>query len=391
MVSIGMTPSAGQSLRTYFLRSLGTLLAMVLSYTAWYIVDGRTAGVLVFFFLFCHGYVWIILKYPAILPIGQIGQVTMVLILGYELQVRKLGIQQSESSGQSYYPIYLLAPIRLATVLAGLFVAWVFTIFPYPITEHARLRKNLGSAFYLLANYYSVVHETLKLRLSGGLGDQRLKDSPGRRLDKSRYSIYAKCNILLSSLRAQAAFIKYDIPIGGKFPFEQYNRIIALLGDTLNFMALVSTTSVTFSNLEGDHEGGSRWLQNLRRIIGEANLTSQAVTSVLTLLSAAIINKQALPPYVRLPEPYALSQKLDAIDSDVLSVRHIAEPGYASFACIQIVTKNLHDEMKELLASVKELVGELDFSYHIVSTNDRGANELEGTLTYTKSRTDKVD
>lgn len=390
MVSIAMSPSAGQSLRTYLLRSLGTLAAMVLSYIAWYIVDGHTAGVLVFFFLFCHGYIWLMVVHPAILPIGQVGQITLVLIIGYELQVNKIGLQQAQSNGQTYYPIYTLAPIRLATVLAGLFVAWVFTIFPYPITEHARLRTNLGSAFYLLANYYSVVHETLKLRLAGRLGDQKLKDSPGRRLDKSRHKIYAKCNLLLSSLRTQSEFVKYDIPIGGKFPEEIYERIIGLLSDTLNFMALISITSATFADLDrgsaSERESGSRWLQNLRRIVGEANLTSQAVTSVLTLLSAAIINKQALPPYVRLPEPYALSQKLDALDSDVLSVRHIAEPGYASFACTSIATNNLNDEMKDLLAAVKELVGELDFSYHIVSTKEDGAEEPEGTLTYTKTR-----
>lgn len=284
-----------------------------------------------------------------------------------------------------YYPLYQLAPIRLATVLAGLFVAWIFTIFPYPITEHSRLRKNLGSSFYLLANYYSVAHETLKVRLSGKQGDIASKRSPGRRLDKARHKIYTKCNILLSDLRAQSVFVKYDIPVGGKFPAEQYERIVGLLQDTLNFMALIATTSATFADLHDDEEG-SRWLKDFRRIITEANLTSQAVTSVLTLLSAAIVNKQALPPYVRLPEPFTLTKRLDELDSDVLSVRHIAEPGYASFACIQIVTKNLTDEMKELLAAVKELVGELDFSYHIVSATNESSDQLEGTLTYTKER-----
>ena len=57
---------------------------------------------------------------------------------------------------QAYYPVWELGLIRLATVLGGLFVAWVWTIIPYPITEHSQLRKNLGSSLYLLANYYSV-------------------------------------------------------------------------------------------------------------------------------------------------------------------------------------------------------------------------------------------
>ena len=54
MTSIAMAPSAGQSLRTFFFRLLGTTIAMVLSLIAWYIVDQNTAGVLVFYFLFLH-------------------------------------------------------------------------------------------------------------------------------------------------------------------------------------------------------------------------------------------------------------------------------------------------------------------------------------------------
>lgn len=62
----------------YIMRSLGTLVAMALSYVAWYIVDGHTAGVIVFFFIFCHGYIWLMIKYPSMLIVSQIGQITMV-------------------------------------------------------------------------------------------------------------------------------------------------------------------------------------------------------------------------------------------------------------------------------------------------------------------------
>lgn len=49
IISIGMSPASGaQSLRAFLLRILGTALALLLSWVAWYIVDQQTAGVIVF-------------------------------------------------------------------------------------------------------------------------------------------------------------------------------------------------------------------------------------------------------------------------------------------------------------------------------------------------------
>ncbi|KAI7092928.1 hypothetical protein KC352_g40066, partial [Hortaea werneckii] len=226
MISISMNPSAGQSLRNFVLRILGTFVFMLLSWVAFYIVDGKTAGVLVFYFIFLHLGVYVILKRPEILPVGMIGQITITLILGYELQVRQIGVEVATSNGQAYYPIYILAPIRLATVCGGLFLAWIWTVFPYPITEHSQLRQGLGRSLYLLANYYSVVHESVRTRLRGGEGDITLKDSPGYKLDKARQKVYSRCSTVLTGLRTQASFVKFDIPIGGKFPRERYQAII---------------------------------------------------------------------------------------------------------------------------------------------------------------------
>jgi hypothetical protein len=97
-------------------------------------------------------------EFPRFLPIFLVAIVTQVLIIGYELQVRVLGIQASEASGQPYYPVYLLAPYRFACVAGGSFVAFIWTIFPYPLSDASWLRKDLGVALHLLASYYSVVH-----------------------------------------------------------------------------------------------------------------------------------------------------------------------------------------------------------------------------------------
>lgn len=208
MVTISMSPSAGQSVFSFLLRILGTFAAMVTSYIAWYIVDGHTAGVLVFFFFFVGWGFFIVKNYPRIVPVGMIFSVTNTLIIGYELQVKKIGIATSVTNGQAYYPIYELAPYRLATVCAGLFVAFVWTIFPFPISEHSELRKNLGSSLYLLANYYSVISETVKVRVRGDESDMSDKKSPARKLEKMRQTVFSKSILLLQALRTHSDFTR---------------------------------------------------------------------------------------------------------------------------------------------------------------------------------------
>lgn len=383
MTSIGMQPSAGQSLRNAFFRIAGTGLFMLAAWVCWYIVDGETAGVLVFYFIFLHIGPWIIIKYPAYTTLGMIGPITMTLILGYELQVHKIGIEIATSNGQAYQPAYLLGPIRLATVTGGLFLGWLWTIFPYPVSEHAELRKSLGSSLYLLANYYSVMHETVRARLRGIDENPNIKGSISQRLEKSRRTIFGKCTLLLSGMRSRTGFIKFDIPLGGKFPKKQYEQIIEQMQSMLNFMALVSYASTSFTDLQNhtdDSENQTEWLRTFRKLIGETGVTSQAITTLLTLMSASVANGQPLPPYLRVPEPFRYTEKLDEMDMDLLSVKHIAEPGYASFAVTQLGTKCVIDDLKKLLEDVRDLVGELDFSYHVVSTDD--AEDVEETVTF---------
>jgi hypothetical protein len=232
-----------------------------------------------------------------------------------------------------------------------------------------------------------VVHETVQLRLTGIQSDMNDKKSPGRQLEKVRLKIFSKCHLIISGLRTQSSFIRYDIPVGGKFPVKQYQALLADLQNVLNFMALISVASMPFYELneESERNHGSEWLQNFRKVIGEAKLTTQSITTLLSLLSSSITSGNPLPPYLRVPEPYQLSERLDKLDRDILSIRHIAEPGYASFSVIQIGTKSLLDDLHRLLDGVKELVGELDFSFHIISTTDKSREESEETLTYTTS------
>ena len=114
----------------------------------------------------------------------------------------------------------------------------------------------------------------------------------------------------------------------------------------------------------------SQWLSDFRRLVKEANVTSRETTTLLTLLSASVASGQPLPPYLQAPEPYRLSAKLESLDAGILSIRHMAEPGFAAFAVMQISTKCINDDLKALLADIRELVGELDFSFHLIGSQE---------------------
>ena len=105
-------------------------------------------------------------------------------------------------------------------------VAFVWTFFPYPLTARSQLRQDLGVSLYLLANFYSIVHTTIGLRLKGAEGDMESKESPGRKLAKARGRVYVKELALLAGLRQHSAFTAWEPTFGGKFPKQQYDAII---------------------------------------------------------------------------------------------------------------------------------------------------------------------
>ena len=226
MVAISMTKTAGSGIYGQFLRFGGTVLAMTASYIIWYIVDQHTAGIIVFFAISMFFYHYPLVKHPDTIVVPMIGMVTVVLIVGYELQVKKIGIPISISNGQVYHPLYELAPYRLATVIGGLAVAFIFTHFPSVITVRHQLRDDLGAALYLLGNYYCSVHQTISLKIRGTEGDPRDGRSPGRRLQKARSRLFAKQIILLEGLKKHRKFMAWEPVIGGKFPQASYDKLI---------------------------------------------------------------------------------------------------------------------------------------------------------------------
>lgn len=237
---------------------------MVLALVIWYIVVGHPPGVLVFLWVSLACTTYFLITFPkftiiAILTIVTQGTsllllllfslssdlptantTSQVLILGYELEVKKVGKAVATSNGQPAYPTSLLAPYRLACVSGGMFVAFIWTFIPYPLTSRSVLRKDLGSSLYLLANFYSIVHTTCSLRMRGldsdrdevaGKSKKEKKKRGGKKsevgkLDRARRDVYTKVLALLAGLRQHSKDTVWEPSFGGKFPRRQYDEII---------------------------------------------------------------------------------------------------------------------------------------------------------------------
>lgn len=95
--------ASGQSVFGFFCRVTATCLAMISSFAIWYIPDQKTPGVIVFLWLFIFVEYYFI-KFPRLMSAVIIMITTQLVIVGYELQVRKIGKNVATLSGQPYYP-----------------------------------------------------------------------------------------------------------------------------------------------------------------------------------------------------------------------------------------------------------------------------------------------
>jgi hypothetical protein len=150
-------------------------------------------------------------------------------------------------------------------------------------------------------------------------------------------------------------------------------------------MSLVSFASQAYT--EVDPSGNTKWSDDFRRLIGSIQPTSHEITLVLTLCSAAIRSGEPLPPFVPKPQPFELTTRLEEMDKDILSVRHINEPGYAAFAVMQLSSRCISGDVHRLLSAVRELVGELDFTLRLVK-KDTDSGESESPKDDEKSKAD---
>ncbi|KAJ5653065.1 hypothetical protein N7490_000068 [Penicillium lividum] len=375
MIAISMTSTVGSAVYGQSMRLLGTTIGMLLSYIDWYIVDQQPAGVLVFV-----GITMFLSHYPLIRfsthPVPpMVEMVTVVLIVGYALQVKKAGVIFSEANEQAYHALYVLSPYRLATVVVGIGVAFVFTYFPSVTTVKTWFRRDLASFLYLLAHYYSSVYTTNLMIVKGLAGDHDDKKSLGRILEKARTRVLVKEIVLLQAMEEHTWFFSWEPTTGGKFPRDAYHKLAEHARNVLQFSVTLVEIADSF-HLAGPLSSEPA-LEDIGQLMASLDLKSHEVTFLLMTLSGAIKTGSPLPLYLKAPKirlPMELQAAAAVSNESLFGIKSFNQPGFSAVASIEMTMMALEHNLSQLLSETKNLVGELHLLTNIVHSKDLPAN-----------------
>lgn len=287
-ILLSLDRTAGASTLKLLFRFLGTVASMIASYILWYICDQKTAGIIVFLWvwLFIIGYV--MCRYPQLAPAGFIAFIAAIVMNANELQVRKLGKDQIIADGQAIYPPYIIFPYRLAIVTSGIVVAYFWTLFPKPLPEHTELRKELADAVLNLAVLGTSLSQVMSNRLSASRTPQ--SDREVDKLVADRRETLRRHQMLISRIQATMKTITWEFSLGGKFPLEPYRRMVELvsrLGDLLTLTGYVSRALDGGKLANASDEDGHAARQHL---------APQGLATRLVVLCSALTNAHPLPP-----------------------------------------------------------------------------------------------
>lgn len=223
--------------------------------------------------------------------------------------------------------IYLLGPHRLACVAGGCLVAFIWTIFPSPLTDRTWLRRDLSATLYLVANYSSIINSTLQTKLSEQAGDVNIKGTPAHQLFKFRSKIFGKLMMLIPSMSQHSEWQKWEPTIGGRFPREVYDEIILRSNRIVAYLTLMSYTITNpihapakikpyaSQNQIASPRASSvavypKWDSQVAELVMTLEPTHHTILSTLTLLSNSLLSGQSLPPFMPLPRPYEITRRL---------------------------------------------------------------------------------
>ncbi|KAJ6785522.1 hypothetical protein PWT90_03813 [Aphanocladium album] len=290
LLSMGRT--SGSSTFLLMCRLLGTTASMAASYVIWYIVDQRTAGVLVFLWLWFMVISFLMVRFPALFSIWFVALIAAIVMIGIELQNAKIGTDVVEKSGQTVYAPYIIFPYRLAIVTLGVITGYFWTVFPYPISEHSELRESTAQVLYELSRYYMCIQQTVFARLHRDIGDADDPSSPSARLQSALRRLFLKYRGKSASANQSFQFLDWEFSLGGKFPKKKYREILAILDRSGSYMALTSYLS---KESKSPDVVAACWAESGTGI-PHIDLTPHGIASRIIILHSALGEGHPLPP-----------------------------------------------------------------------------------------------
>ncbi|KAJ3540570.1 hypothetical protein NM208_g5008 [Fusarium decemcellulare] len=364
VIVIGMGATSGQSASGFIARIMATVVSLALSFAAWYMVVGNTPGVIVLLFIANIIEYYFYVKKPQYFKPSMIALVTLNVIIGYELQVKKLGKERAESGGQPYYPIYLFGPYKLACVVIGCAVSFLWVVFPYPITAKSKVPGLVGQSLFNLARFYSHVHNSSwgSIQENNDLSPIITgPDSPSRMI---LATLYRQQLHIFTSLRAHMDYAKYEPPIGGRFPLAIYNEMTSLSQQTLDILALMAHVgfSTPFDGDILDQEPTTLSRATFATISELSSIHGYETVLLLCQMSSALQNKQPLPPFMSVRGYLTPIQHFRKLENDVLHTNDAQRPATSVLVTIRLLEIAMYLKLRELLENTTVLVGEVSLN-----------------------------
>jgi hypothetical protein len=120
----------------------------------------------------------------------------------------------------------------------------------------------------------------------------------------------------------------------------------------LLWCSLASYTSADFERVDESDSERSEWAAEFRKVIANSTESGVQIASLMSLLASSLSNGIPLPPYLEMPQPFSYVKRLNELDNDIISIRHMAEPEYSAFAVMQVVTQCVNTDIRKLTECV---------------------------------------
>ncbi|KAK0119031.1 hypothetical protein ONS95_007895 [Cadophora gregata] len=220
------------------------------------------------------------------------------------------------------------------------------------------------------------------LRLSDQCGDKDSATGHRKRLEKLMRKYVDKEIALVNSMRQNIGFIPWDIKVGGEFPIKIYSALVEEVQNVTTYLTIIAYASESFPAAHAQLP----WLAQFASRRDSNDHESHKVTTLIALISASLTNGQALPPYLQAPAGFRITDEFLDHSDGVLSLKNLNEPGFRSVVVIEVAQRCVEGSTQRIVNLVRELVGDLDFSYSF--TTPVGTSSLEGNGAGAKRRLD---
>jgi hypothetical protein len=131
-------------------------------------------------------------------------------------------VATSERTGTPFLPVYKLGPFRILVTFIGVVLAFIFTVFPYPVTSRDLLRHDVAQQFHLLSKMYSLTQARLNAAVSSNnAAIHRLKNSMGE--------VSLNCIAVQARSSDNLMYASWEPNLRYRFPKGIYSELLSSL------------------------------------------------------------------------------------------------------------------------------------------------------------------